>query len=197
MIRLLNSSLAVRRSVVIAILTAITGAVCLVMAVAGTGLYQSHAAIEEKRRLLGRLEAVSEQLPLAMRAAPAGGGPNDGFLNGDSEPVIRATMQQQFQSIAAAQGLGVMSVGKAPDFVRNDVTYAGLQANVSGSVASMHRTLMALEMAQPMLFVTHLTVRSPDGLSKRQPVAEPVLVAQLRIYGALRPDVAPAGLEAK
>ncbi len=190
MIRILNSSLAVRRSIVIGILAAIIGSLWLMVFAAGTQLMQSHAAVQEKRRLLGRLEAVSEQLPLAMQASPANKERGGGFLTGDSEPVIRAAMQQQFQSIAAAQGLGVMSVGKAPDFVRNDVTYAGLQANVSGTVASMHRTLMALEMAQPMLFVTHLTVRSPDGLSNRKPIAEPVLVAQLRVYGALRPDIA-------
>ncbi len=186
---LLNSPLATRRAIAIAIMAVAILVLALLAASASANLMQVHRGIDEKRQMLGRLEAITAQLPRAMEAATPETPLDDGFLRGDSDAVIRASMQQQFQSIAGAQRVTVMSVGKAPDFVKNDVTYAGLQANVSGTVESMHRMLLALEVAQPMLFVTHLTVRSPDALGNRPPAAEPVLIAQLRVYGALRPDL--------
>ncbi|MEX3012097.1 type II secretion system protein GspM [Hoeflea sp. TYP-13] len=188
MIWLLNSSKAVQRTLAIGILLLALSGIALTITGALTSVIRAQNSLDEKRQLLGHLQMITKQLPLvAEQTAASNEAASREFLSGESESLIRANLQQRFKQIASAQRVSVISVGNAPDFVRNEVTYAGLQANLSGSIENLHKTLLALESSKPILFVTKLTVRSTDGLSLKKPVAEPVLVAQLRLYGALRP----------
>ena len=151
----------------------------------------SEEAVTQKRLLLGRLHAIIERLPAELEHTRQSNlAASEEFLSGDSETVIRASLQQKFTQVASSQSLAVVSVGNAPDIIRQQVTYAGLQDNVTGSIAALQKTLLALESTKPVLFVTKLTVRSTDQLALQKPVAEPVLVAQLRLYGALKPQLA-------
>lgn len=190
---LLNTSATLRRAIALAVLVMVIAVMALAIMAASAHFIQAHQTIEDKRRTLGRLQAVRAQLPRAIEAMATRASDESGFLKGETEAVIRARMQQQFQSIADAQRVNVMSVGKAPDFIKEEVNYAGLQANIAGTHENLHRLLLALEIARPMLFVTYLTVRSPDALANRTPTRDPILTAQLRVYGALSPDDADPG----
>ncbi|MDA4848842.1 type II secretion system protein GspM [Hoeflea poritis] len=194
MIWLLNSPRGLRRAVALGI---VFGAICaagFVAAGAFASLRHSNQSVIEKRELLGRLQSIANRLPEEIRnTALAEEAASDEFLSGESETVIRAGLQQQLKQTANAQHLNVISVGNAPDLGRDNLTYVGLQANVTGTIASLQKTLFALETAKPVLFVTKLTVRSTDQMALRAPVAEPVLVAQIRLYGALKPESEEAG----
>ena len=111
-----------------------------------------------------------------------------GFLSGQSETIIRADLQKRFMSAASSHDVGVISVGNAPNFVKDEVNYAGLQANVSGTIEHLQQLLIELETTNPILFISELTIRAPDTDRRASTRVAPRLEAQMRVYGALRPD---------
>ncbi len=189
MIWLLNCPRFLQRTIAAGFVILIGASIAFGATVAVSSLFETRNSINDKRQLLGRLQSIAKQLPVAIEETAASNqAASQEFLSGESETLIRANLQQRFNQIAGTQKLSVISVGNAPDFTRNEITYTGLQANVSGNIANLHKTLLALESSRPILFITNLTIRSTDGLSTQAPVAEPILVAQLRLYGALRPE---------
>tara|TARA_R110000744_G_scaffold70754_4_gene142856 strand:+ start:332 stop:931 length:600 start_codon:yes stop_codon:yes gene_type:complete len=192
MIWILNSSQSVRRILAIAIMVFVAGSLFLLLWLGVSDLYQKNDLVIEQRILLGQLQKTINRLPLLeeQQATILASRSDGDFLEGSSKTVIRAELQQRFKQIAGAQKVNVISVGDAPEFIKSEVIYIGLQANVSGTIESLHRAFLALESAQPLLFITRLTVRSTGGLSQQASISEPVLIAQLRLYGALRPNAA-------
>ncbi len=188
MIWLMNSHWMLQRAIAIGLVLLVASILALLAYSAVASLSQKHTEVDTKRQLLGRLQQIAEQLPVAIaETSRANQTAYDAFLSGESETLIRAELQQRFKQIANTQRVSVISVGNAPDFERDAISYAGLQANMSGTIANLHNTLLTLESSSPLLFITQLTIRSTDPLATREPVAEPVLMTQLRLYGAIRP----------
>ena len=189
MINLLNSPLAVRRTIALLVLLAFLGLMIVTAAFAVFSIENAHNAIREQRLALGRLQsAISQMSNWNDSSDLVDSSASFGFLDGPSETIIRADLQKRFMVAAAGHQVGVISVGNVPNFVRNQVNYAGLQANVSGTIEQLHSLLIELETTNPILFITELTIRAPGSLDSAPTRVAPRLEAQLRIYGALRPD---------
>jgi len=191
MIWLLNRPAAVRRALAVTLLATVMIAVLATAYFAASGLERARASIVEQRVLLGRLQVAVKQFSLeeARLQVPA----QDisfSFLSGDSEPVIRAELQQRFKTAAMRYRVGVVSVGDVPNFEKEGISYTGLQANISGTIESLQKLLLELETSTPILFIPQITIRSTENHNTRQrQIREPQLIAQLRLYGALRPEI--------
>ncbi len=190
MIWILNRPARTRQLLALGIALVLSGAIVLLFAFGASIVVQKYNRIDEQRTLLGQLNYIIDQMPNAqqMQAIQNETGSTVDFLRGPSETVIRANLQQRFKQMASEQKVNVISVGNAPDFTKGGIAYVGLQANVSGTIEGLHHTFLALESAQPLLFLTKLTVRSTGGISDQAPTSNPVLIAQLRLYGALQPQ---------
>ncbi|GKX35735.1 MAG: hypothetical protein MnENMB40S_33530 [Rhizobiaceae bacterium MnEN-MB40S] len=189
MIRLINSPLTVRRIVALLVLLTLVGVIIMTGLAAFLSVGNAHTAIHEQRIALGRLQsAISQMSHWNDSSRLVNSGASFGFLDGLSETIIRADLQKRFMAAAADHRVNVISVGNVPNFIKNAVNYAGLQANVSGTIGELQQLLIELETTSPILFITEMSIRAPNSSSRTPPRVEPPLEAQLRVYGALRPD---------
>jgi len=186
---LINSPLAVRRMVASLVLVILVGLIVMTGVLASLSVGSARMAIHEQRVALGRLQsAISQMSDWNYSSGLLKSEASFGFLSGQSETIIRADLQKRFMAAAASHQIGVISVGNVPNFLKNQVNYAGLQANISGTIEQLQQLLIELETTNPILFITELTIRAPASFNSEQPSTAPQLEAQLRVYGALRPD---------
>ncbi|QPC90772.1 type II secretion system protein GspM [Mesorhizobium sp. INR15] len=196
---ILNSRLLVRRSVALAI-----AAMCvllvgwIVFAALGT-VASASADIEEKRATLGQIEAVvALAKTIEASAAPVAGTTDGEFLSGESEAVIRGTLQTRLNAIAASNGVTVLSAGNAPVLNEDGVAYLGLRANVSGTLEGVHGFMLSLETTLPILFIRETTLRATNVAPSQVPTVAPEIFAEVLLYGALQSGTSAATLpEAK
>ncbi len=191
--QLVNAPPAVQR------LAALGLAAALCLGVASTGyialsvIGQLERDVQDKRELAGRLQAVAALKPALLAQAQAKLLPSDSaeFLAGESVAVVRGSMQAQASAIASAQGANLLSVSNGPEMESHGVRYLGIDIDFSGTVEAVHNTVLALEASQPLI------VRSASfwlsGPPQTPGAAQPSeLTAQIHVFGALRPDAAPA-----
>lgn len=189
MINLINSPPAVRRTIALLVLLVLVGLIVTTGIVAVLSIEKAHTEIREQRLALGRLQsAISQMSNWNDSSDLVNSSASFGFLDGQSETIIRADLQKRFMTAATGQQVGVISVGNVPNFIKNQVNYAGLQANVSGTIEQLQKLLIELETTNPILFITELTIRAPQSFDSKRSRVAPQLEAQLRVYGALRPD---------
>ncbi len=147
-------------------------------------------AIQVKRERLGTLKSL-----VGLRQSLAGedtfaistSSPAE-FLQGSSEPIIRSELQSRLNSIASAHGLQVISVGDSPTRLRDNIRYAGLQANLSGTIEAMHSTLFDIETSKPYLIIRRVSINATAAAQRGELNGPPEIVAQLQFFGALPPD---------
>ena len=75
-----------------------------------------------------------------------------------------------------------------PEVTTKSGAPGGLPAVLIGTLAAIQRAIHAVESGKPYLFVTAATLKSSSAVARPDAPAEPVIDAQLDIFGALRPE---------
>lgn len=161
MLKLVNSPPKVQRAIALSLLVAFVLAVFWAIGAALLGLKQGFSDIEDKRRFLGRLEAVRSAAVVFRKTNPMPA--VDGaqlFLKGENEAVITAGLQGWLQEQAATAGAEINSVSNARMDGENGVVLLGLRANLSGSMEALHQVVAAIEASRPRLFIKELDIQS-------------------------------------
>lgn len=193
---LLNAPLAIRRLVAILILAVLCSAVAAGAWLTAGSLAGEARVIADKREQLGSLKAIVA-LRQALQNPAAAPGNNDTsaleFLSGSSEAVIRGNLQSRFTAIAAAHGVSVLSVGNTPISERNNVRYAGLRADFSGTNEAVHATLFEIETSTPYLVIREAKINSTLSSQSNKAKGDPEIVVQIEFFGALPPGQPGSG----
>lgn len=193
---ILNAHPLVRRLIALAIAAA---AVCIagwVVFTAFDSIAAAHTEIQEKREMLGQLQAVAA-LAKRLDSASDQAAANPEFLTGESEAVIRGGLQTRLNAIAASNGVTVLSAGNAPALRETGVDFIGLRANFSGPLEGVHSTILGIETSLPVLFIREATLRTTNVGPAAGRTADPELFAEILFYGPLQTKATSAFREAK
>jgi hypothetical protein len=177
--------------VAVALLAVAIGSFGGVVWVAVSSVAQTGQAIQEKREIVGRLRAVAALKPALMQIEAAGApsvGSED-FLEGDSEAVVRGNMQTRLTEIVSARNASLTSVSNVPELDLNGARYIGIRADLTGTMEAIHDTIFAIESSGPML-IRDASIWLSGYEQTSEATQAPEISAQIRIYGALRPDFA-------
>lgn len=148
------------------------------------------AAIAEQRAVLARLRGIIAQEGLVQTIARDTDAQVQGaeFLRGPNDGVISADLQTRLKSIAEGAGARLRSVQALPPASREQIRYIGSRLEISGPIGAIHRAVHAVESAKPYLFVTAGSIKLSPLIGRPGGVAEPVIDAQLDIFGAVPTD---------
>ncbi|QIA22019.1 type II secretion system protein GspM [Mesorhizobium sp. AA22] len=196
---ILNARPIIRRLIAVAIAAAAACATGWVVYMALDSIAVAEAGIQEKREMLGQLQAVAvlaKRLDAAAVSDPAAAS-NPGFLTGESEAIIRGGLQTRLNAIAASNGVTVLSAGNAPALSEAGVDFIGLRANFSGTLEGVHSTILAIETSLPVLFIREATLRTTNVGPAAGRTADPELFAEILFYGPLQSRATSASREAK
>ncbi|MER8805106.1 type II secretion system protein GspM [Mesorhizobium sp. M0998] len=190
---ILNARPMVRRLIALAIAAAAVCVTSWMVFLALDNIAVAKAAIEEKREILGQLQAVAA-LAKRLEGVDLAAATNPEFLTGESEAVIRGELQTRLNAIAAANGVTVLSAGNAPALSEAGVDFIGLRANLSGPLEGIHNAILAIETSLPVLFIREATLRTTSVGPAAGRTADPELFAEILFYGPLRTKAAsPSG----
>jgi general secretion pathway protein M len=146
--------------------------------------------ITKRSALLGRLEGVAahETAVREMVRKAAAEFDRGEFLAGVNDGAVGAELQTRLKAIAEAGGTRLQSVQSMPVTQNRAVKYVGARIELIGTLAAIQRTIHALESGKPYLFVTAATLKSSSPVARPDQPLEPVIDAQLDVFGALSPE---------
>ena len=154
------------------------------------GFSERDAAVTDQRAVLARLQGVIAQearvQAIARDTEAQVQGPE--FLRGPNDGVISADLQTRLKVLAEAAGARLRSVQALPAASREQIRYIGSRLEISGPIGAIHRAVHAVESAKPYLFVTAGFLRPSPLAGGPGTAAEPVIDAQLDIFGAVQTE---------
>jgi general secretion pathway protein M len=144
--------------------------------------------IADQRKVLARLSAITAQAEnvraiVSDTSAQMRGGE---FLAGPNENVISADLQTKLKTLTEAAGARSRALQALPIKTSDLIRYSGSRIELVGSLPSIRRAIYAIEGAKPYLFVSDATLRVLPSQSKPGSPEEPVIQAQLDIFGAIQ-----------
>jgi general secretion pathway protein M len=141
--------------------------------------------IQEQRRLLSRLSAIAAQASNveAVASDTTAQLQSGEFLTGANENVIGADLQTKLKSMTEATGARSRAIQTLPGRTIDQIRYSGARIDLTGPLPALMRAVYAIESTKPYLFVTAASLKSSQ-ISRQGPTEEPVLQAQLDVYGA-------------
>jgi general secretion pathway protein M len=150
----------------------------------GELLAERDREILHKQAVLARLQAAArrEVQPTGKKTSIEDGE----FLAGKTDGAIGAELQARLKGIAEAAGAKVRSIRGLPPKTDGRSRYVGSHIEVLGSVAAIQRAIHAVETAKPYLFITSGTMRLAPPVGPVGTPHEPLIEAQLDIFGAMR-----------
>jgi general secretion pathway protein M len=148
------------------------------------------ARIAEQRALLARLQGVvAQEARIQAMAGETDAQAQAGeFLRGANEGVVSADLQTRLKTVAEGAGARLRSVQALPANTRDEIRYIGSRMELTGSIQAIQRTIHAVESGKPYLFVTAATIKSSPMMQQAASAQEPVVDAQLDLYGAVQPE---------
>jgi general secretion pathway protein M len=172
----------------------VNSAAALVVAVLVIGpvrdlLERRDAQIAEQRSMLARFMAVAAQeatVETAAKQAPADKG---AYLTGSNDGVVNADLQTRLKALVEAAGAHLRTVSALPPLTVEQLRYIGSHVDIFGSLPSIHRAVAAIESAKPFLFVRGAVIKPAPSAGPATASQEPVIDAQLDVFGALRNSV--------
>jgi hypothetical protein len=160
LISLMNMSNRTQRFIALLISVAIAAAAIGIIQVLVVGIWSNYTSIEEKRALLGRLNAIaSAGGAIETRLLPQNDA-NPMLLSGENEAVVTADLQSWLQNVIGAAGGQINSVNNVSEAGESDISMIGLKVNLSGNMEAVHRTISSIESNQPRLFVKEIEIHS-------------------------------------
>jgi hypothetical protein len=145
--------------------------------------------ILQQRMLLSRLQAVAARGASAPAARKTASGDGE-FLAGKTDGSIAAELQTRLKTMVESAGARLRSVRSLQPKTEGQTRYIGSHIEMSGSIAAIHRVVHALESARPYVFVTGGTLRLATPAGRVGMPQEPVIEAQLDVFGAVRIETA-------
>jgi hypothetical protein len=160
LIALMNTSSRTQRFVALLTSAVIVAAAIGMIQMLVVGLYANYTAIEEKRALLGKLNAIaSAGASFETQLLPENGA-NPLLLTGENEAVMTAALQSWLQEVVATAGGQINSASNVSEAGENDIRMIGLKVNLSGNLEAVHRTISLIESNQPRLFIKEIEIHS-------------------------------------
>lgn len=192
---LLNCSERIQRTVALSILLVLVVLIGAAAESAIVSLSKLQGEITAKREHLGHLEAFAKLLPRAQGVQPQPASTRgEDFLEGASEPIIRANFQARLANIAKGAGVDLQSIGALPDETVDKTRYVGMRLNLSGPNNKIHEMIFKVETSSPWLLIREARIWSAGNV---QEVGDrpPTISAEIQVLGALPPDIAPRARE--
>jgi hypothetical protein len=151
------------------------------------GFVERDAEIAARRATLTRLQAIAAQESAVQTASKAHSAVEAGdFLPGKNEGVVNADLQTRLKGTIEQVGARQRSVRVLPGQAVDQVRYIGSRIEIYGSLPAIHRAIHAIEGAKPHLFVTGAVLKSVPQPTRPGVTEEPVVEAQLDVFGAIR-----------
>jgi hypothetical protein len=169
----------------------VNGAAVLAVAVLVMGpvrdvLDSRDAQIAEQRTMLARFMAIAAQeatVEAAAKQVPADQGE---YLSGSNDGVVNADLQTRLKALVESAGAHLRTVSALQAQTVERLRYIGSRVDIFGSLPSVHRAVAAIETAKPFLFVRGAVIKPTPPTGPASASQEPVIDAQLDVYGALR-----------
>ena len=159
-------------------------ALLVVMPIHG-GFADRDEQIATQRATLARLQAIAAQESAVQAASKTNSAAGAGdFLAGKNEGVINADLQTRLKGTIEQAGARQRSVRVLPGQTVDQVRYLGSRIEIYGSLPAIQRAIHAVEATKPHLFVASAVLK--PVLSMGKPAEEPIVEAQLDIFGATR-----------
>ena len=154
-------------------------------------IYDGFAARDEQiatqRVTLARFRAVAAQESAVQTAGKTNSAVEAGdFLPGKNEGVVNADLQTRLKSTIEQGGARLRSVRVLPGQTIDQVRYIGSRIEIYGSLPAIHRAIHAVEAAKPHLFIASAGLKPAPPTGKPGTPEEPVIEAQLEVFGATR-----------
>jgi hypothetical protein len=186
--RIINLPLWRRRILALAVLILVSGGFALLSWSALAALGNSISAVEEKRLMLGRLQAMAALKPSLERDRLAiAADDTAGFLDGETEAVVRGNMQTRLTAIASTTSATLLSIGNISPYEVDGVRYIGMRVDLSGPVEAIHGMIFEIEAGRPAFIIRQASIWTGGG--QQATSSPPEISAQLQVYAPLRPDV--------
>jgi general secretion pathway protein M len=128
------------------------------------GWYQDRAeALQRQAALLQRMTLVTGQLP-ALRhqaAAHAGGGATGSLLQGGTDALAAAALQQRIDALAKAAGIGIGSEEILPAQADGDLRAISVRVTITAGFRPLTAFLLALAQSHTPMIVDDMQLREP------------------------------------
>jgi hypothetical protein len=141
--------------------------------------------ILQQRAILSRLQAVAAREVSTPAVHKAGAGADE-YLTGKTDGIIAAELQTRLKGMVETSGGRLRSVRSLQPRTDAQTKYIGSHIEMVGAIAAIHRAVQAIESAKPYLFVTGGTIRLAAPTGQVGAPQEPVIEAQLDVFGAVR-----------
>ena len=138
--------------------------------------------ILEHRQTLGRLQALVEKSHEIDRLAAAGQAQQASRIvfHATTTPLLIAQLQQQLQAIVTSNQAQFVRASELPTRHEDELTFAGLRLEVTGTVQSLSKILSTIEASVPILIVEKATIAA-DPMAQSAPDRIPQLAMSLAI----------------
>jgi hypothetical protein len=107
------------------------------------------------------------------------------FLAAANEGAANAALQARLKTMTEAVGARIRSVQGLPAKNDRQIKSIGARINLYGALGAVHKAIFAVESGKPYLFVTNASIRLSSPTSTQAATTEPVIDAQLDVFGAL------------
>jgi hypothetical protein len=145
--------------------------------------------ILRQRTVLARLQAAASREPSVRSQAKQTALGEGEFLAGKTDGAIGADLQTRLKVMVEAAGARLRSVRALQPRTDAQLRYIGAHIELFGPIAAVHRAIHAIESARPYLFVVGGTIRLAPPISPVSMPREPLVEAQLDVFGAVRIEV--------
>ncbi|MGJ4961315.1 type II secretion system protein GspM [Bradyrhizobium sp. HKCCYLRH3061] len=148
---------------------------------------EREARIQQQQVLLARLSAIAAQASAieGLASETELELQNGEFLTGANENVIAADLQTKLKTIMGNSGAQSRAIQSLPGRTVDQIKYSGARIDLSGPLPAIVRAVHAVESAKPYLFIANAVLKSSPAM-RPGTAEEPVLQAQLDIYGAVQ-----------
>lgn len=149
---------------------------------------ENETEIATQRETLARVAAVASRKSDVAALSRQVDAENDlgEFLAAANEGAANASLQARLKAATEAAGARVRSVQGLPSKSDGQTSFIGARIDLYGPLEAVHKTVHAVESGKPYLFVSNASIRLSTASGTQTPTAEPIVAAQLDVFGALR-----------
>jgi hypothetical protein len=137
-------------------------------------LQMRSAEIIQQRRTLGSLNALIGRAGEVERLLSAydAGRNADLFLKAPSPAMMSAQLQRQLQQSIAANQARFLRASEIAPMSRDGIDFAGVRLELSGTIESLAKTVIAIESARPLLSIERAEFNTDldSGQTERAPL---------------------------
>jgi general secretion pathway protein M len=155
---------------------------------------ESKEAILAARDLLGRYQRIAATRPeyeAQLSEVQQRQGAQGTYLTGNTDALAAAELQNRVKGIIEANDGKLRSIQTVAGKADGDFQRVTIRVQLVAQIASLHRTLYALESARPFLFLDNVDISARRGRrrAKEAEAADPDLTVRFDLYGYREPEV--------